>query len=259
MYRGPILFPLLLVVLGFLLLFSNLGYIQFDFWRLIGMWWPLLLIIGGLDVLIGSLRARNIKPQTLALDLGTAPQADVSINFGAGDLTIGKAAPGKIVDGTFEGEMRYDAKPDGRVWLKLEPWNWWGWNPRGYRWNVGVTDAVPLKLTLDGGAANTNADLTDLKITDLRVKTGASSTIIRLPRAAGMTTVRINAGAASVKLIVPEGVAARVHSSMAIGSNDIDRQRFPLSGGDYVSVDYATASNKIDIQFEGGVGSLAVV
>jgi len=91
------------------------------------------------------------------------------------------------------------------------------------------------------------------------VKTGASSTVIRLPRAAGTTTVRVNAGAASVKLVVPEGVAARVHSSMALGSNDIDRRRFPLSGSDYVSPDYATAANKIDNQFEGGVGSLAVV
>jgi len=259
MYRGPILFPLMLVVLGFLLLFSNLGYIQFDFWHFVTTWWPLLLIVFGLDILIGSLRARNVKPRTLALDLGTAPQADVSINFGAGDLTIGKAAPGKIVDGTFEGEVRYDAKPDGRVWLKLEPLNWWGWNPRGYRWNVGLTDAVPLKLTLDGGAANANVDLTDLKIIDLRVKTGASSTAIKLPRAAGMTTVRVNAGAASVKLFVPEGVAARVHSNMALGSNEINRQRFPLSGSDYVSPDYATALNKIDIQFEGGVGSLAVM
>jgi len=258
MYRGPILFPLVLIVLGFLLLFSNLGYLQFDFWRFVTTWWPLLLIVFGLDILIGSLRMRNIKTRTLALDLSIAPRADVSINFGAGDLTVGKAAAGKIVDGTFEGEVRYDAKPDGRVWLKLEPLNWWGWNPRGYRWNVGLTDAVPLKLSLDGGAANTNLDLTDLKVTDLQLKTGASSTVVRLPGAAGMTNVRINAGAASVKLIVPPGVAARVRSNMAIGSNAIDQQRFPRAGGDYASPDYATAANKVDIQFEGGVGSLAV-
>jgi hypothetical protein len=259
MYRGPIFIPLTLIVVGILLLGSNLGYFSFDFWRFIATWWPLLLIIGGLDILVGSIRARNVKAQTLAFDLGTSPQADVSINFGAGDLAIGKAAPGKIVDGTFEGEVRYDVKPDGRVWLKLEPLNWWGWNPRGYRWNVGLTDAVPLKLSLDGGAANANVDLTDLKATDVRVKTGASSTVVRLPRAAGMTMVRINAGAASVKLIVPEGVGARIRSSMAVGSNNIDQQRFPRSGGDYVSADYDTAPNKIDIQFEGGVGSLAVV
>ena len=259
MYRGPILFPLVLIILGFLLLFSNLGYIQFDFWHFVSTWWPLLLIVFGLDILIGSLRTRNVKARTLALELGTALRAEVSINFGAGDLTVGKAASGKIVDGTFEGEVRYDVKPDGRVWLKLEPLNWWGWNPRGYRWNVGLTDAVPLKLSLDGGAANANLDLTDLKITDLQLKTGASSTVVRLPNAAGITNVRINAGAASVKLIVPAGVAARIHSTMAIGSNDINQQRFPRAGGDYVSPDYATAANKVDIQFDGGVGSLAVV
>lgn len=259
MYRGPILFPLVLIVLGFLLLFSNLGYVQFDFWHFVTTWWPLLLIVFGLDILIGSLRARNVKAQTLALDLGAAPQADVSINFGAGDLIVGKAAPGKIVDGTFEGELRYDAKPDGRVWLKLEPLNWWGWNPRGYRWTVGLTEAVPLKLRLDGGAANANLDLTELKVTDLQLKTGASSTVVRLPGAAGLTRVRINAGVASVKLIVPEGVAARVHSSMAVGSNDINQQRFPRAGGDYASPDYAAAANKVEINFEGGVGSLAVV
>jgi hypothetical protein len=259
MYRGPILFPLALIALGFLLLFSNLGYIQFDFWQFVTTWWPLLLIIFGLDILIGSLRTRHVKARMLALELGTALRAEVSINFGAGDLTVGKAASGKIVDGTFEGEVRYDAKPDGCVWLKLEPLNWWGWNPRGNRWNVGLTDAVPLKLTLDGGAANANLDLTDLKVTDLQIKTGASSTIVRLPNAAGMTNVRVNAGAASVKLIVPAGVAARVHSTMAIGSNDINQQRFPHVGGDYASPDYATADNKVDIQFDGGVGSLAVV
>lgn len=259
MYRGPILFPLILIGLGVLLLLGNLGYIQFDFWQFISTWWPLMLIVLGLDVLIGSLRTRNVGPRTFALELGAAAQAGVAIHYGAGELIIGKAAAGKIVDGTYEGEVRYDVKPDGGVWLKLEPVNWWMWGTRGYRWNIGLTDAVPLKLSLDGGAANANVDLGDLRLSDLTLKTGASSTTIHLPRAAGQTNVRVNAGAASVKLVVPPGVGARIRSSMAIGTNDIDQRRFPRSGGDYVSPDFATAANKIDIQFEGGVGSLAVV
>ncbi len=259
MYRGPILFPLVLIGLGVLLLLGNLGVIRFDFWQFISTWWPLILIIVGLDVLIGSLRTRNVKPQTFALELGTAERADVEIHYGAGELVIGKAASGKIVDGTYTGEVRYDAKPDGRVWLKLEPWNWWMWGASRHHWTIGLTDAVPLKLSLDGGAANANVDLSDLRLSHLTLKTGASSTTIQLPRAAGQTDVRVNAGAASVKLIVPSGVGARIRSNMAIGSNDIDQQRFPRSGGDYVSADYATAANKVDIRFEGGVGSLAVV
>ena len=38
MYRGPILVPLLLIVLGILLLAGNLGYIQFNFWTFIEGW-----------------------------------------------------------------------------------------------------------------------------------------------------------------------------------------------------------------------------
>jgi hypothetical protein len=69
--------------------------------------------------------------------------------------------------------------------------------------------------------------------------------------------VKVESGAASVRLRVPDGVAARIHTSMAIGSNDIS-PRFPRNGSEYVSPDYDTAANKIDIRFEGGVGSLAV-
>lgn len=259
MYRGPILFPLILIVFGILLLFSNLGYIQFDVWQFITTWWPLALIIFGLDVLIGSLRGRNAKPRTLALPLGTTSQADVSINFGAGELLIGKAAPGNLVDASYTGDLRYEFKPDGRVRLKLEPFSWWNWGSGGNRWSIGLTDTMPLKLLVDGGAANARLDLTDLKIADLQLKTGASDTTIQLPRAAEMTRVHINAGAAGVKVIVPAGVAARIHSTMALGSNDINQQRFPRSGGDYVSPDYATTLNKVDIQFDGGVGSFTVV
>lgn len=260
MRRGPILFPLVLIGLGILFLLSNFNVIQFDFWQFIGTWWPLILVIVGLDILIGSFRARNIEPEVLSLDLGSATQADVSVSFGAGELTVGRSAPGKIVDGTFEGGLRYDAKPDGRVWLKSDPdgW-WWGWGTRGQYWKMGLTGDVPLKLKLDGGASSSQVDLTELKVTDLNLSTGAASTTVRLPRAAGLTNVRISAGMASVKLIVPEGVAARIHTKMGLGSNDVDQRRFPRSGDDYISPDYATAPNKVDIRCDGGLGSLAVV
>jgi hypothetical protein len=44
-----------------------------------------------------SLPGRRVEPQTLSLDLGSAAQANVKIDFGAGKLSIGAASPGKIV------------------------------------------------------------------------------------------------------------------------------------------------------------------
>jgi hypothetical protein len=259
MRRGPIVWPLILIVFGVLFLLDNFRVINFDVWQFIATWWPLILIAIGLEILFSGLLYRRADVQTLALDLGSATRADVKIDFGAGKLSIGASAPGKLVDGTFAGGVRYDASPDGRVRLRADSQQWWfwNWNWRGFDWRVGLTREAPLSLRVDSGAADSYFDLTDLKVTELELHTGASSTTVRLPKAAGKSNVRVEAGAASVKLFVPDGVAARIRTSMTLGSNDI-APRFQRAGNEYVSPDYDSAANKIDIRFEGGVGSLVV-
>ena len=86
------------------------------------------------------------------------------------------------------------------------------------------------------------------------MQTGASETRVRLPRAAGATNVKAEAGAASLTFEVPAGVAARIRNRMAIGSTHIDEVRFPRVGDIYQSLDYATAENRIDMDIQGGVG-----
>ena len=46
---------------------------------------------------------------------------------------------------------------------------------------------------------------------------------------------------------------------MALGSAQIDQARFPASGNGYESPDYATATNRVDIDVNGGVGSFRVI
>lgn len=257
--RGSIVWPLVLITLGILFLLANFNIIP-DVGEFISRFWPVILILFGLEILLGSMwrRSNDDAAQRLSLDLGTATQAEVNINFGAGRLSIGPAASGKLVDGTYDGGVRYDASPAGRVQLRSENGWWWGWGWRGFDWRVGLTREVPLALRVDVGAAQSDLDLSDMKVTDLVLKTGASSTVIRLPKSAGMTNVRIDSGAASVKLSVPEGVAARIRSTMGLGSSTIDQRRFPRSGEYYQSPDYDSAANKIDIRSDGGVGSLTV-
>jgi hypothetical protein len=260
MRRGTLVWPLILITLGVLFLLGNFGIIG-NVGEFIGQWWPLILILIGLEILLGSVIGRGRSDtQILSLDLGTIAEAEVKVDFGAGKLRIGAAPVGKLVDGVFEGGLRYDASPSGRVHLRSEfqpLWFGW-WGGQGFDWQVGLTREVPLKLRVDSGAADSNLDLSDLRATDFELHTGASSTTVRLPNAAGHTRVKVEAGAASVKLYVPEGVAARIRSDMGLGSSNIDQRRFPRSGDEYVSPDYDSAANKIDIKFDGGVGSLVV-
>jgi hypothetical protein len=46
---------------------------------------------------------------------------------------------------------------------------------------------------------------------------------------------------------------------MVLGSVQVDEFRFPQVAGGYESPVYATATNRVDIDVQGGVGSLRVV
>jgi hypothetical protein len=102
-------------------------------------------------------------------------------------------------------------------------------------------------------------DLSELRIRSLELQTGASETRVRLPRAAGATSVRAQAGVASLTIEVPAGVAARIRTRMALGSAQIDQSLFPSTADGYGSPDYATSSNRVDIEVGGGVGSFRIV
>jgi hypothetical protein len=70
--------------------------------------------------------------------------------------------------------------------------------------------------------------------------------------------VSIEAGVASVKLTIPEGVSADIQARGGLASIQIDQKRFPRDGERYRSADYDTAGNKIDLMIETGVGSVEV-
>ncbi len=197
-----------------------------------------------------------------SIDLGDATMADVTISFGAGVLTItGPAGPGHLVDGTFRGGARLEGRGPGRIRLATPADRMWSapWDRAPFEWRIGLTDAVPLRLALEGGASKTVADLSALRVTDLRVKSGASDTTITVPATTDYTRVDAEAGVASLRFIVPPGVAARISSKMGLGSTDVDMARFPRDpSGGWISPDWATARHRVEFDLRGGVGSVSV-
>jgi hypothetical protein len=132
------------------------------------------------------------------------------------------------------------------------------WLNQETSWTLGLTREVPIDLKVETGASRARLDLRDLKLRRLELKTGASESTVVLPGAAGATDVRAEAGAASLTFIVPTGVAARIKSKMALGSSQIDETLFPRMGDGYQSADYASAANRVDLDIQGGVGSVRI-
>jgi hypothetical protein len=251
--------PIAWTLVGVVLLASTTGKLSEGPGELIGTWWPLAAIGLGIWFLLGAVFSRGSGTDQLVIPLEGSADAEVRIKFGAGRLTTGRADPGNLVDGRFDGGVQNRRHGANRIELARDFAYGVPWLDHSSQWTVGLTGDVPLDLRLETGASRAVLDLTDLKVRSLELKTGASETRVILPRAAGITTVKAEAGAASLVIEVPGSVAARIRSRVALGSNQIDEGRFPKVGDTYQSADYDSAENRVDIDVQGGVGSVRVI
>jgi hypothetical protein len=257
---GPWAFtwPVLWIVVGAIRFLSTTGRLGTEPGALIAQWWPWLLVGLGAWFLIGAVVPGRRPDESLTIPLRGAQDARIAIRFGAGRLAVGAARPGNLIDGDFPGGVFHREAGPGSIELEQDTSYGVPWLSHDSTWTVGVTAEVPFDLRLDGGASQARIDLRDTRLRRLEIKTGASETTVLLPRAAGVTDVRAQAGAASLTFEVPVGVAARIRSKVALGSSQIDQVRFPHMGDGFQSTDYATAENRVDLDIEGGVGSIRV-
>jgi hypothetical protein len=227
--------------------------------EVITRWWPVGLVAIGIWFLVASVWPGRATPtESLAIPIAGVPSASVKINFGGGELVIGRAQPGGLVEGSFRGGVMVQSPAPGQIELKPDSSGGFPLSGRGYRWDVGLTGEIPLDLRLDTGASRASIDLIGLLVRRLDLHSGASETRVRLPAAAGLTAVRTETGVASLTIDVPPGVAARIRSSMALGRLRVDEARFPRAATGWESPDMLAAPNRVEIDVHGGVGSVTI-
>jgi hypothetical protein len=270
MRNGTIFWGVLLVLLGGILLAQNIGLIppSVNLWSI---FWSLVLVMVGVGMLLRAVRgrsARSAEVESLRLPLQGIRQATICIHHGAGELRInGNAQPDELLNGTFGGGI--DHRISGgteavTVDLRVPTDNFppfIGMDPsQRIDWTVGLNPNIPLMLDLEVGASRSILDLRDLQVKNLKLQTGASATEIEFPAHAGETRGILHSGAASLEARIPEGVSARIHTSGALSSIDINLARFPrtMDGNEYRSPDYDQAVNRLELEIETGVGAVIV-
>jgi len=257
---------IVLIVFGVLGLGVTLGWLpNVSIWALIG---PYFLIALGLWFLLRPRfpKSANFPTAVESISLDGATEAKIQIEHGAGRITLnGGAKSDELVAGTFSGGLKKKVTRSGpKVTAKLESEaeaafeSAFDYPGKGLDWSLNLTGSIPLSLDLDTGASELVCDLTDLMIKEFDLDTGASSSKIKLPAHAGFTRVDIDAGAASIELTVPEGVAASIKVDAALMKKDIDENRFPKVGDRYQSPRYETAENKVEIKVDSAVGSISI-
>ena len=260
MHRNTLFWGLILTIGGVLLLLSNLGLLGgVNIWDLI---WPFFLICLGIWILV----ERFIPPgrvDHVELPLDGIAQARLRLDHGAGRLSLSADAEAPMfLTGDCGGGVNIIQTRDGekfKVSLSMPPQFWPGfWKSNSLDCNLRANGNIPLSLDVNTGAGEYRLNLEELKVVDLHLSTGASSTNLILSRQAGRTHAVVKAGVAAVNIRIPEGVAARIRSTSGLASIHVNRSRFPKREGYYQSEDYETAVNSVDLVIEAGVGSIDV-
>ncbi len=276
------LWPVLLIILGIELIFRD--SLRGAPGLIVGFALVVLVIIGAIVASV-LFPAPVLAPTsfTRAQALNAAKQASVQVDFGAGQLSLSAldgADPTQLSTISYSGPdsfrpvINYRVDSNGNGQLTYRPDN--GGNFRGFPFNgngspseqVALTPNIPLTLNVNEGASDSRIDLSKLKVSDLRVQTGASTTYLRLPEAAGATTALVQGGATTLTIEIPPSVGALINYRGGLSNLNVDQSRFPSTSAPtgptnsgastYQSPDYATATNKVTLQIETGVSSVTI-
>jgi hypothetical protein len=113
-------------------------------------------------------------------------------------------------------------------------------------------------LDLNVGAAEVDFDLSGFKTRNLKIQGGASDIDLKLGAALPMSDVKIEAGAASIIVRVPESAGTEIISNTFLASKDF-KGFIKVGKQQYQSPNFATSTNKIKIDLQAGVARVDIV
>ncbi len=271
---------LILIAVGAVALLTNLGVIGLD-WSQVARFWPIVLILIGLDLVLGRVWApgglvvavltvgaiagvvwlaqapaqvagglasgaihvpfSGVKALKVVVKLSAVP-----LDLRAGESTSAVQGQYKLLVGT-QPDVTYHAEGDTGVVTLTQP------PVRNIPFNVGpqklaltLPKGIPISLQVESNLGQTTLDLSGLEITDLDVKAGSGQLAVTLPGQGKLGDVRIEGNLGQVTVSVPADV------SLDMASYTVK------SGSGSLSVDLPAKGVLGDVVIKGDLGSVSV-
>lgn len=263
MKRSNIFWGLILLFVGGFLLSQKMGFIPESI-SIFGLVFPFALILIGIMVITGMSNGSTPK-QDILVPLEGATRLDVELDHGAGLVRVNSDVQHGMALAMNRGNgMDHKIRRAGdALMVKVEagpsfiPFL----GPEGHEWILSLSKQVPVSLNVEAGATKVDLDLSDVKLSLLKVSMGAADLHCALPKNAGTSIVDVESGLVSVSFDLPAEVGAKVLMKQGATSTDLDMDRFEKINADpalYQTKNYASAANKVDINLEGGMNSIVI-
>ncbi len=217
----------------------------------------LLLLIGAIALTASSAAAESEEVWEMheEIKLEKEKLVNVEIDFGVGELRLGAGSGDLLLDADIEyseeelkPKISYQAQDSvGRLHLKVEevkhirhPWR--------SLWDLKFTDKIPLTFDISIGANKGELDFTGLRVRDLEINTGASSSVITFnkPNPEPLEQIEISAGAAKVRL-------------KGLGNANFNRLDFQGGAGIYILDFRGDLNHKASVDISMGIAQLTLL
>ncbi len=294
--RPSLVWPVILITAGVLFLLSNLGTLEINFWELWRLW-PLLLVLAGLDILLGR---RSFVGSLIAFILALVVVAGVVLWLVAAPGGLGPSDAGHVeriaepLDGIERAELEVDLAAgqldiarledssyliEGDLGLSGQRQPTWQIDRQGSRaemslgyrrgeraesWNWRGGDEWALRLSPQVGLAlsvDVGAGEAVIDLTGLDVQSlnvqAGAGQMTVIFPAAGNFSARVEGGVGGLALKIPDEVAARVRIDRGLSGLNI-AARFVRDGDVYQTEDWEGSENRLDLEVEVGVGLVTI-
>jgi hypothetical protein len=227
----------------------------------------IVLVAGAVAALFlvscGTQGIGDLQRESRSVDLDNSQSVRAELKMGAGELNLTGGADA-LVEGDFaynvadwKPEVNYDVTGDAGE-LSVEQGSGEdvpvGGEVRN-EWDLRLNDDVPIDLSVEMGAGESDLDLDSLTLTGLDLQMGAGETTVDLTGSYDRdiaATIEGGVGEATVQL--PSEIGVRVNAEGGLGQ--INAEGLQREGDAYVNDAYGDSDVTLDVDVRGGVGQI---
>jgi len=285
----------LLLTIGSLFLLEKFTFIRME-WSFVWDLWPLVLVFWGISVLskgtafkpivsalfgvflgtmlygsmfsfsnIGYVDSDNYKVNTFSKQMDSSTTfAEFTLIAGAGKFII-KGNTNKLIDIYAKGSQKFytfNTNSDDSTQFVDLTMNNGGIhilpNTVSTKLNIRLNSKPIWDFDFNIGASSSLFDFSEFKVKNIDLKTGASKAEIKLGSLFNDIHLKIEMGAASLKIRIPKSSGCELRGDMVLFSKKLKGLE-KISSGYYTTDNFDKSKNKIFIQINGGVSKLSVV
>ena len=225
-----------------------------------------ILIALGLAVvgMLSGFLYMNSNRHHKELPMTSEKELKVTLEAGFGEVSISRGQPGAVLNADFDTEKGSDVdefidyavrdrigyldintNADAKVKSKKKGIHFEGLNSN--KWEVHLTDALPISFDVGLGLGKGDFDFTGLKIKDLKLSAGASSVSLRFDRP----------NTSTIEDLTIESGLSKFYGEGLCNAN-FNRMKFEGGVGDYLLDFNGALTKEVDVNIEVGLGSLTV-